>query len=260
MQEEALPPLKVTGAGAWQKARQAEIEKQNALLLEYDWTYTTPYTGSTTTTADMAATIANGSSANGAGSANVAEAPASTQGEGGDASAAAASCSAPAQWEETEEGMDRDLLQRRDPILFYDDVPLYESEMDDSGVCRCSVKLRVMPRCWFVLLRFWLRVDGCMVRLRETRLFCKLGGEGAPAQPGGTAAAVPQAGQPARPAPGEVRVLKEVKFCEGTFEQVRKAGGPPEGPAYADPDAAAQMLAAMAPSLVTRYHRLAMKL
>ena len=30
-----------------------------------------------------------------------------------------------------------------------------------------------MPKCWFVLLRFWLRVDGVAVRLREARLFCR---------------------------------------------------------------------------------------
>lgn len=30
-----------------------------------------------------------------------------------------------------------------------------------------------MPRCWYVLLRFWLRVDHVLVRLREARLFCQ---------------------------------------------------------------------------------------
>lgn len=50
---------------------------------------------------------------------------------------------------------------------------LYQSELDDNGVSQCSVKLRVMPRAWLVLLRFFLRVDGSMVRLRETRLFCR---------------------------------------------------------------------------------------
>ena len=30
-----------------------------------------------------------------------------------------------------------------------------------------------MPKAWLLLLRFWLRVDGSMVRLRETRLFCR---------------------------------------------------------------------------------------
>ncbi len=52
-------------------------------------------------------------------------------------------------------------------------MPLFESDLDDNGVSQVTVKLRVMPRAWLVLLRFWLRVDGCMVRLRETRLFCR---------------------------------------------------------------------------------------
>jgi hypothetical protein len=30
-----------------------------------------------------------------------------------------------------------------------------------------------MPRCWLVLMRFWLRVDGCLVRLRDVRHFCR---------------------------------------------------------------------------------------
>ena len=31
-----------------------------------------------------------------------------------------------------------------------------------------------MQECWFVLLRFWLRVDGLLVRLHETRYLCEL--------------------------------------------------------------------------------------
>ena len=38
---------------------------------------------------------------------------------------------------------------------------------------RVTVQVRVMPKCWYVLRRFWLRVDKVMVRLRETRLFCQ---------------------------------------------------------------------------------------
>jgi hypothetical protein len=33
-----------------------------------------------------------------------------------------------------------------------------------------------MPRCWYVLLRFWLRVDHVMVRLREVSLRASLAG------------------------------------------------------------------------------------
>jgi hypothetical protein len=35
------------------------------------------------------------------------------------------------------------------------------------------LQVRVMPRCWLVLMRFWLRVDGCLVRLRDVRHFCR---------------------------------------------------------------------------------------
>ena len=35
-----------------------------------------------------------------------------------------------------------------------------------------GAQVRVMPRCWFVLLRFWLRVDHVLVRLYETRYLC----------------------------------------------------------------------------------------
>lgn len=39
----------------------------------------------------------------------------------------------------------------------------------------CSLKVRVMPSCWFVLLRYWLRVDGVTIRLRDTRCFHAFG-------------------------------------------------------------------------------------
>ena len=84
------------------------------------------------------------------------------------------SAPAPPAWVPTQHQADRALLLSRDePILFFADVPLYESELDDNGVSALGVKVRVMPRCWLVLLRFWLRVDGALVRLRETRLFCR---------------------------------------------------------------------------------------
>lgn len=60
-----------------------------------------------------------------------------------------------------------------------------------------------MPKCWYVLLRFWLRVDGVLVRLRETRLFCSLASPEAPAV-----------------------VLKEHKRVEGTMAELQKAGAP----------------------------------
>jgi hypothetical protein len=41
--------------------------------------------------------------------------------------------------------------------------------------------------------------------------------------------------------------LLQVKHSEGTFEELAKGGAPPEGPAYADGDAASAALQAVAP-------------
>jgi type 2A phosphatase activator TIP41 len=50
-------------------------------------------------------------------------------------------------WEAAEAGcIDREMLQSREPILFYDDVTLYEDELHDHGVVQLNVKVRVMPR------------------------------------------------------------------------------------------------------------------
>ena len=44
-------------------------------------------------------------------------------------------------WVASEEGLDRAMLMARDPILFWDEVPLYESELDDNGVSQLRVKV-----------------------------------------------------------------------------------------------------------------------
>ena len=63
-----------------------------------------------------------------------------------------------------------------------------------------------MPRCWYVLLRFFLRVDKVLVKLRETRIFC----------PFSTDTTVGS-------------IIREIKFSEGTFAELAKAGAPSDG-------------------------------
>eukprot|EP01066_Platyproteum_vivax_P012434 Platyproteum_vivax@DN5656_c0_g1_i2.p1 len=67
------------------------------------------------------------------------------------------------------------LLTAADPILWFKHIPLYEDELDDNGICRLYVKIRVMDACWFVLMRYELRVDNVLLRLVETRLFHQFG-------------------------------------------------------------------------------------
>ena len=64
-----------------------------------------------------------------------------------------------------------DLLKRPDPILFFEEVVLYESELDDNGISVLSCKLRVMPDRMLVLCRLFMRLDKVLVRIRDTRLY-----------------------------------------------------------------------------------------
>ncbi|KAH8889544.1 TIP41-domain-containing protein [Thozetella sp. PMI_491] len=64
-----------------------------------------------------------------------------------------------------------ELLKRRDPILFFDEVMLYESELDDNGISMVSVKVRVMEKRMLLLCRLFMRIDGVVVRVRDTRLY-----------------------------------------------------------------------------------------
>ncbi|KAJ8929504.1 hypothetical protein NQ314_017797 [Rhamnusium bicolor] len=72
---------------------------------------------------------------------------------------------------ETEERIDIEKLKQKEKILFYQDLMLYEDELHDNGISSCTIKIRVMPSSFFVLLRFFLRVDNVMVRVNDTRVF-----------------------------------------------------------------------------------------
>eukprot|EP00892_Ulva_mutabilis_P009845 jgi/Ulvmu1/7232/UM035_0019.1 len=84
-----------------------------------------------------------------------------------------------------------------------------------------SLQIRVMPKCWFVLLRFWLRVDDTHLRLREARYFSDL-------RKGDS-------------------ILREIRHVEGTFEELAKAGAPSSNAAFVDADAASTAMQAVAP-------------
>lgn len=66
-------------------------------------------------------------------------------------------------------------LKALDPIVHYDEVLLYSDELHDNGLSAISVKLRVMPTFFFVLCRYWLRVDGVLFRVHDTRHYHEFG-------------------------------------------------------------------------------------
>lgn len=64
-----------------------------------------------------------------------------------------------------------ELLKRPDPILFFDNVILYEDELADNGISMLSCKIRVMPGRLLALSRFFLRLDDVLFRIRDTRVY-----------------------------------------------------------------------------------------
>ncbi|GKZ01553.1 hypothetical protein MPSEU_001105900 [Mayamaea pseudoterrestris] len=86
------------------------------------------------------------------------------------------------KWKElSESGMNVGLLTDTTvPILFFDEIILFEDDMHDNGQVQYSVKLRVMPTCSYVLARLWVRVDNIILRVRETRILFAFGASGKP--------------------------------------------------------------------------------
>ncbi len=73
--------------------------------------------------------------------------------------------------EETDERIDIEKLKIREKILFFKEIVVFEDELHDNGIALCSVKFRIMASGYFLLLRFFLRVDGVLVRVIDTRLY-----------------------------------------------------------------------------------------
>ncbi|KAG0016854.1 hypothetical protein BGZ82_000924 [Podila clonocystis] len=75
----------------------------------------------------------------------------------------------------TSESIDIEQLKKPDPILFYDENILFEDELADNGTAVLTTKVRVMPSCFFILLRFFLRVDDVLFRIYDTRIYHRFG-------------------------------------------------------------------------------------
>ncbi|KAG0631341.1 hypothetical protein M758_1G245800 [Ceratodon purpureus] len=180
---ESLPPVQIPAAAKW-KSRIKPVEQ---VILDYDYTFTTPYAGSQC--------VQNKENDQGVVDGTL-------------------------EWVESQERIDMAALQAKDPILFYDEVVLYEDELDDNGISLLTAKVRVMPSCWFLLLRFWMRVDGALMRLRDTRMFCRI-------ESGSTTFPV---------------VIRERNIKEDSFDSLALKGYPKDSAMYNDPTVAGERL------------------
>eukprot|EP00967_Tisochrysis_lutea_P069544 scaffold91459_cov31-Tisochrysis_lutea.AAC.1 len=108
----------------------------------------------------------------------------------------------------TGDGIDMAMLKRTDlPILAFTDMVLFTDDLHDCGESELRLRLRLMPDCFFILLRHFLRVDGVFIRTHDTRIFHKFGTDAViratrlaqaplPPLPSVAAAATPSPGPP----------------------------------------------------------------
>lgn len=66
-------------------------------------------------------------------------------------------------------------LSAENPILHFGEIYLFECDLEDCGYAMSKIRFRVMKDCYYVLLRYYLRVDGVRVRLFDTRIFHEFG-------------------------------------------------------------------------------------
>lgn len=155
--------LQVAYAGAWSSSRErSSAHDIREVVRPYDWSYSTDYAG--TETPGHRDGGAGGVSA--AAAAAAAATGAEGEGEGG-AETRGEKRLAPT----AERQIPLELLRRRDPILFFDEVVLFESELDDNGISLYSVKVRVMEQRMLLLARLYMRLDNVVVRVRDTRVY-----------------------------------------------------------------------------------------
>ncbi|KWU46627.1 TIP41-domain-containing protein [Rhodotorula sp. JG-1b] len=136
-------PVRVAYADEWTRAQIATGSSTNLTVQKpFDWTYTTLHPGSTSTSD-------------------------SSTGEH------------PPEWRPappTHPGIPLASLARTDiPILFFDEVPLFEDELGDNGIANATVRVRVNHESFFILARFALRIDNVLFRHFDVRVYHAFG-------------------------------------------------------------------------------------
>ena len=77
--------------------------------------------------------------------------------------------------EQTEEQIPYNKLGPENPILHHGSLYLFESDLEDCGYAMAQTRFRVMEDCYFILVRYYLRVDGVRVRMFDTRIYHEFG-------------------------------------------------------------------------------------
>lgn len=179
--------LQVAYAGEWSSSRERSTAHDiREVVKPYDWSYSTTYRGTeiggqggeTETGASAAdddtTTTTNGDSTNSPNGTTTATRTKKLVPVGSSAQTATNGNNTPAPPPANKQ-IPLELLRRRDPILFFDEVVLFESELDDNGISVYSVKVRVMEQRMLLLARLYMRLDNVVARVRDTRVYVDFG-------------------------------------------------------------------------------------
>lgn len=172
--------LQVAYAGEWSSSRErSSAHDIREVVKPYDWSYSTTYRGTeiegqgapavdTTTT-----TTTNGDSSSSTNGTTTAAAPRKKKLSPAGPSPTTTNGNHNSQPPPppASKQIPLELLRRRDPILFFDEVVLFESELDDNGISVYSVKVRVMEQRMLLLARLYMRLDNVVARVRDTRVY-----------------------------------------------------------------------------------------
>ncbi|GAA5876006.1 hypothetical protein JCM16303_006990 [Sporobolomyces ruberrimus] len=135
--------LRVAHAEEWTRGQSATDSTSHMTIVKpFDWTYTTLHPGNTI--------------------------PPSSP-----------TPSSPLEWKKappTHQGIPLALLARTDiPILFFDEVPLFEDELGDNGIADVTIRVRVNSSSLYVLARYALRIDHVLFRHFDVRVYHEFG-------------------------------------------------------------------------------------
>ncbi|XXG96612.1 hypothetical protein Hte_002900 [Hypoxylon texense] len=175
--------LQVAYARSWSASREQTSAGIKDVVKPYDWSYSTTYRGTVTSTPlpppaapSFASTPTHTPAPTATTTATTTDTPADNTDTKEEAQKSkeeeeGARKGKRYEFRPTDQPIPLELLKRRDPILFFDEVMLYESELDDNGISVLSVKVRVHERRMLLLARLFMRLDNVVVRVRDTRVY-----------------------------------------------------------------------------------------
>lgn len=170
-----LPTVQVANAGFWKNKDKSKIKDYKEYEATSDWTYSTSYKGTTQYLSEHAKGVADNTSL---------EIDHNKDGPTGQFSLVTT----------PEATIPFQMLSPENPIKHFGQIYLFETDLEDCGYALSTVRFRVMGDCFYILLRYYLRVDGVSVRIIDTRIFHEFGKD---------------------------FIHREFQFCESTYDELR---------------------------------------